>query len=93
MARYNEVLKFTAHKNHENWDGDIPKQKTKPNYGNGSIVLHSDLPAGEYSVSVWQYADSMNLGVNLSSVDRSEDEQAPAAAAPLPQARRSLSDA
>ncbi len=73
MPKYNEVLKFTAHRNQDRFDGSAPIEKGKPNFGNGSIVLHSDLPAGEYSVSVWQYADSMNLGVNLSSVDRSGD--------------------
>ncbi len=83
MPNYNEVLKFTAHKNAERFSGDVPLEKGKPNFGNSSVTLHSALPAGEYSVSVWQYGDSMNLGFSLSSIDRSDDNaQQPAPAAP-----------
>ena len=46
MPKYNEVLKFTAHRNQDRFDGSAPIEKGKPNFGNGSIVLHSDLPAG-----------------------------------------------
>lgn len=82
MPKYNEVLKFTAHRNTDRFSGDTPLEKGKPNFGNGTITLHSALPAGEYSISVWQYADSMNLGCSLSSVDRNDDNQQPAPAAP-----------
>ena len=83
MPKYNEVLKFTAHKNADRFSGDVPLEKGKPNYGNGSITLHSALPPGEYSISVWQYSDSMNLGCSLSTVDRSDDDaQQPAPADP-----------
>ena len=95
MPKYNEVLKFTAHKNHERFSGDVPLEKGKPNFGQASITLHSALPAGEYTASVWQYCDTMNLGFSLSSIDHNDaDAQQPAAdpAAPLPQARRSFDD-
>ena len=82
MPKYNEVLKFTAHKNAERFSGDVPLEKGKPNFGQSSITLHSALPAGEYSASVWQYADSMNLGFSLSAIDRrGDDSQQPAPAA------------
>ena len=92
---YKEVLKFTCHKNVENWNGDIPIQGGHPNFGQYSVVLHSSLPAGEYTGSVWQYEDSGNLSVTLSSFDYADEQkQAPATApaASLPQARRSLTD-
>ena len=63
---FHDILKFTMFRNTDRFDGSAPLERGKPNFSNGKVTIETDIPAGVYSISGWQYADSLNLGVPLS---------------------------
>ena len=67
-----EVMKSTLFKNTDRFEGSMPLEKGKPNFSNGTIPLHAPIPAGEYSLSGWQYSDTGNIGLSMS---RKEQDQ------------------
>ena len=75
-----EVMKTTIFKNIDRFDGAEPIMRGKPNYSNGKITLHTAIPAGEYSISCWQYLDTGNISLTMSR--REQDLPAPQPQAP-----------
>jgi len=61
-----DILKFTMFRNTDRFDGSAPMERGKPNFSNGKLTIETDIPAGVYSISGWQYADSLNIGITLS---------------------------
>ena len=80
MPEYIDILKINVFKNTDRFaDGGTPLSGGKPNYSN-KVTLHTSIPAGEYSLGVWQYADTGNLSLKLTA--KSADENAAAQPAP-----------
>ena len=75
MSVFNVLLKMNVFKNDERFNNGVPLAKGKPNYSNNKLVINADIPAGEYSLAVWQYEDTGNLSLSLSARPVDEDEQ------------------
>mgnify|MGYP003113591407 CR=1 FL=1 len=67
MSDYEKILKATAFKNADRFAGNEPLAGGKPNFSNNSLTLHTAIPAGTYSLGIWQYSDSGNLSVSLTT--------------------------
>ena len=81
MPEYIDILKINVFKNTERFAaGGTPLSGGKPNFSNNKITLHAAIPAGEYSLGVWQYADTGNLSLSLTT--KPADENAAAQPAP-----------
>ena len=65
MSDYEKLLNATVFKNAARFDNGTPMTGGKPNYSNNKLRIERDLPAGEYSLAIWQYADSGNLSISL----------------------------
>ncbi len=76
-----EVMKATIFKNLDRFNGVEPIMRGKPNFSNGKITLHTAIPAGEYSISCWQYLDTGNLSLTMSRREQEQQQAQPAAAA------------
>ena len=76
---FHDILKFTLFRNTDRFDGDAPLERGKPNFSNGKLPIETEIPAGVYSISGWQYADSLNIGITLS---KKTDEPMPVDASP-----------
>lgn len=73
-----EVMKATLFRNRDRFNGDQPMERGKPNFGNGKITLHTAIPPGEYTISGWQYSDTMNIGITMSRREEALDQRQPA---------------
>tara|TARA_R100000808_G_scaffold24138_1_gene54860 strand:+ start:5958 stop:6236 length:279 start_codon:yes stop_codon:yes gene_type:complete len=79
MSDYETIFKANVFKNQERFSGGEPMSGGKPNYSNNKITLHAPIPAGEYSLGIWQYADTGNLSVKLDSKPPMQHQQQPQA--------------
>ena len=76
MSDYQDVFKSNVFKNQDRFADGTPMTGGKPQFSNNKITLHSDIPAGTYSLGIWQYADTGNLSLKITT--RPADTQAPA---------------
>jgi len=67
MSDFEKLLNATVFKNEERFDNGTPMTGGKPNFSNNKLRIERDLPAGEYSLGIWQYADSGNLSISLTT--------------------------
>ena len=51
-----------------------PEGSRKPKWSNGTVNISTDLPAGRYSIGVWEWADSGNLTIDIQQVIERDDE-------------------
>ena len=64
---YENILKANVFKNAERFADGQPLAGGKPNFSNNKITLHTAIAPGEYSLGVWQYADTGNLSLSLTT--------------------------
>ena len=67
MSDYQEIFKSNVFKNQDRFADGTPMSGGKPQFSNNKITLHSDIPAGEYSLGIWQYADTGNLSLKITT--------------------------
>ena len=82
MSDYQEILRANIFRNAERFQDNTPLSHGKPQFSNNKITLHAPIPAGEYSLGIWQYADTMNLQLKLTTKP-AEQPQQPEAQAPI----------
>ena len=64
-----ERLKVNLFKNTERFAGSgEPLAGGKPQFSNGKVTLHTDLPAGTYSIGAWQYSDTGNISLKFDEI-------------------------
>lgn len=68
-----EIFKANLFKNSERFDGNgTPISGGKPNYSNGKISIATDIPAGTYSISGWQYPDTGNISITFQRITQDD---------------------
>tara|TARA_R100000808_G_scaffold24072_2_gene54571 strand:- start:513 stop:794 length:282 start_codon:yes stop_codon:yes gene_type:complete len=67
-----EIFKANLFKNKERFEGSTPITGGKPNYSNGKITIASDIPAGTYGISGWQYPDTGNISITFQRITQDD---------------------
>jgi len=84
MSDYEEILRANIFRIAVRFQDNTPVSggDKEPQFSNKKITLHAPIPAGEYSLGIWQYADTMNLSLKLTAKPAQQPQQ-PEAQAPI----------